>query len=107
MMSIIEESQTKPQTKDKTKGDNNKRIHSVTGYSDSENMWQRLGNLERDNAQNTNKYPNNKSTFIIQVQDKVFKLKKNPAYGGPLNLPVLPDLNPDPETEPGPVVPDE
>ena len=30
-------------------------------------------------------------------------MKKNPAYVGPLNLPVLPDLNPDPETD-GPVV---
>ena len=35
------------------------------------------------------------------MQDKVFKLKKNPAYTGPLNLPVLPDLHPDPEIDAG------
>ena len=33
------------------------------------------------------------------MQDKVFKLKKNPAYTGPLDLPVLPDLHPDPEID--------
>ena len=70
-------------------------------------MWQKLASLERDNAPNVTKFPNNKSSFIIQVQDKIFKLKKNPAYTGPLNLPDLPDLHPDPEAEPDDAIPTE
>lgn len=42
----------------------NKRIHPVTGYSDFENMWQKIGNLEKD-LPHTNKYPNKRSQFII------------------------------------------
>ena len=72
------------------------RIHSVPGYSDSENMWQRLTNLEKETISNVTRYPNNKSTYMLQVQDKVFKMRKNPAYTGPLNLP---ELQPDPAEE--------
>ena len=54
MMSIIEEN-------DKKTGQNNKRIHTVTGYSDTENMWQKLANLEKDPVPNMDKYPNKKS----------------------------------------------
>ena len=72
------------------------RTHPVAGYSDSENMWQRLANLEKDTISNVTRHPNNKSTYILQVQDKVFKMRKNPAYTGPLNLP---ELQPDPAEE--------
>ena len=57
-------------------------------------MWQKLANLERDAAPNMNKYPNAKSQFILQVHDKIFRLKKNPAYKGKLELPILPDMVP-------------
>lgn len=69
------------------------RIHPVSGYSDTENMWQRLANLEKDTISNATRYPNKKSKYVLQVQDKVFKMRKNPAYTGPLNLP---ELQPDP-----------
>ena len=72
---------------------NRSRIHPVPGYSDSENMWQRLANIEKEAIPNPNKHPNNKSLYTIQVQDKIFRMRKNPAYTGPLNLPELP---PDP-----------
>ena len=65
-----------------------KRIHPVTGYTDSENMWMKIGNLEKD-LNNTNKYPNKRSQYIVQVNDKIFKLRKNPAYTGILDLPEL------------------
>ena len=69
------------------------RVHPVSGYSDSENMWQRLTNLEKETISNITRFPNNKSKYILQVQDKIFKMRKNPAYTGPLNLP---ELQPDP-----------
>ena len=34
--------------------------------------------------------PNKRSQYIIQVNDKIFKLRKNPAYTGILDLPELP-----------------
>lgn len=69
------------------------RVHPVVGYTDSENMWHRIVNIEKEHLSNVTKYPNNQSTYMIQVQDKVFKMRKNPAYHGPLNLP---ELQPDP-----------
>ena len=69
------------------------RSHPVPGYADSENMWHRLVNLEKDNVANVTRHPNKKSLYTIQVQDKVFKLRKNPIYTGALNLP---ELEPDP-----------
>ena len=69
------------------------RVHPVAGYSDGENMWHKLANLEKDKETNVNKYPNNKSLYTIQVHDKTFKLRKNPVYTGPMNLP---ELQPDP-----------
>ena len=71
----------------------NGRVNPVPGYPDSENMWRKLVNLEKDPISTVSRHPNNKSVFTIQVHDKVFKLKKNPAYTGPLNLP---ELQPDP-----------
>ena len=72
---------------------NRERIHPVPGYKDSENMWHRLANIEKEPIPNPNKHANKKSVYTIQVQDKIFRLRKNPAYTGPLNLPELP---PDP-----------
>lgn len=57
-----------------------KRIHPVNGYSDHENMWHKIGNIDSPNFINTNKHANKRSMFLCQVSDKVFKLKKNPAY---------------------------
>ena len=67
-MAIMEETVSKPQSakKDKEKEDKSKkRIHPVTGYSDTENMWQKLACIERDNVPNVSKYPNNKSAYTI------------------------------------------
>jgi len=69
------------------------RCNPVPGYIDSENMWHKLGNLEKDLNSNVTRHGNKKSVYTVQVHDKVFKLRKNPAYTGPLNLPVL---QPDP-----------
>lgn len=70
----------------------------MPGYPDGENMWQKLLNLEKDPVSTVTRHPNNKSTYILQVQDKVFKMRKNPAYTGPLNLPIL---QPDPDEAQG------
>ena len=43
------------------------RIHPVPNYSDSENMWQKLVNLEKDPICTITRHPNNKSMFSIQV----------------------------------------
>ena len=58
---------------------NMSRVHPVTGYSDTENMWVKLCNVEK-NVQVENRYQNDKSLTTIQVSDKIFKLKKNPLY---------------------------
>lgn len=55
------------------------RVHPVAGYSDSENMWVKVCNLEKQEV-NTNKYKNNRSEVTVQVSDKIFKLKKNSHY---------------------------
>ena len=49
-------------------------------------MWTKIGTMEKE-IPNTNKYPNNRSHYTIQVTDKVFKLRKNPAYKGQLAIP--------------------
>lgn len=61
---------------------NAKRIHPVPGYSDTENMWEKLLNLERTVAcpPPPTGCLNNKNRFNIAVQDKIFKIKKNPSY---------------------------
>lgn len=41
------------------------RVHPVPGYSDGENMWFKLMNLDKDPVANVTKYPNKKSTYII------------------------------------------
>ena len=58
VMSAIKENGPNPQQ-------NNKRVHPVTGYADSENMWQKLASLEKDNIPAKNKYPNKRSQFVI------------------------------------------
>ena len=57
----------------------NQRIHPVEGYSNSENMWEKLWNLDKPD-QPPNKYPNFRSEFIISANNKQFKVKKNPLY---------------------------
>ena len=54
-------------------------------------MWLRLANIERDTISNATRYPNNRSLFTIQVQDKIFKMRKNPAYSGPINDRIIPE----------------
>ena len=42
-------------------------------------MWEKIWNLEKpDNP--LNQYPNNKSEFLIHINDKQFKVKKNPNF---------------------------
>ena len=55
------------------------RIHPVAGYSDTENMWVKICNIDKEEKIG-NKYQNDKSMVQIQVSDKVFKIKKNPLY---------------------------
>jgi hypothetical protein len=59
-----------------------KRIHPVDGYSDSENMWEKLINIEKcQHCPPTHpRDSNNKNRYTIAVQDRVFKIKKNPFY---------------------------
>ena len=52
----------------------------MPGYSDHENMWVKLCNIEKLEPQSHVKYPNEKSLVTLQVSDKIFKLKKNPWY---------------------------
>mmetsp|Transcript_38031 Transcript_38031/g.49939 ORF Transcript_38031/g.49939 Transcript_38031/m.49939 type:complete len:108 (+) Transcript_38031:1645-1968(+) len=72
---------------------NHNRVYPVPSYPDSQNMWHRLANVEKDPFSNPNKYQNKKSLVLLQVQDKVFKMRKNPAYTGLMNLP---EMEPDP-----------
>lgn len=44
-------------------------------------MWEKLANLEKQNAPNFDKkYANNKNKYLINVHDRVFKVKRNPDY---------------------------
>ena len=54
----------------------------MPGHSDTENMWEKLLNLEKVAVcpQLPPRYQNNKSRYSIAVQEKVFKIKKNPCY---------------------------
>ncbi len=60
------------------------RIHPVEGYSNSENMWEKLWNLEKAEAP-PNKYPNQRSEYLVNVNKKQLKIKKNPLYRKILN----------------------
>ena len=55
------------------------RVHPVTGYLDTENMWVKLCNVEKTEI-NKNQFQNDKSAVTLQVSDRIFKLKKNPLY---------------------------
>lgn len=59
-----------------------KRIHPVHGYSDSENMWEKLINIEKCSScpPIPPRDQNNKNQYTIAVQDRIFKIKKNPYY---------------------------
>ena len=69
------------------------RIYPVPGYSDTENMWDRLMNVENDKPPRLNRYANSRSPITIQVEDKMFRMRKNPAYVGELNLPMKTDMS--------------
>ena len=45
-------------------------------------MWKKIANVGPDlkKDENPSHYPNNFSFAIIQVEGKVFKLRKNPGY---------------------------
>ena len=59
-----------------------RRIHPVKGYTDSENMWEKMLNIEKTPIcpMCPLRFQNNKHRFNIAIQDKVFKIKKNPTY---------------------------
>ncbi len=43
------------------------RYYPVPGYSDTENMWHRLGNMDKDPIPNVTRHGNKKSVFTVQV----------------------------------------
>ena len=51
------------------------RVHPVEGYTDKENMWEKLWNLDRADPP-PNKYPNNRSKYFLVVQDKSIKARR-------------------------------
>jgi len=55
------------------------RVHPVPGYSDTENMWVKLCNIEKQDVIK-NEFKNDKSLVSLQVSDRLFKVKKNPFY---------------------------
>ena len=71
----------KPESPPQQEGEpiNMSRVHPVEGYSDSENMWVKLCNCIKDHPVE-NKHQNGNSMVTMQVDGKVFKLKKNPFY---------------------------
>lgn len=56
----------------------------MKGYSDNENMWEKLLNVEKSEKCPATKYPNNKHEYTICVVDRVFRIKKNPYYSSKL-----------------------
>ena len=56
-----------------------KRIHSVAGYPDNVNMFEKLLNVEKTVNQPSvqHKHTNNRHRYSISVQDRIFKIKKN------------------------------
>ena len=76
------EAENNPENEEKLKKEPkiNSRIHPVTGYSDTENMWEKVWNLEKHEMP-PNKFPNCRSEFNIHVNEqRQFKLKKNPLF---------------------------
>ena len=59
-----------------------KRIYPVEGYNDHENMWEKLINVDKCGTcpPSDHKLSNNRNRYVIAVQDKMFKIKKNPVY---------------------------
>ena len=58
------------------------RVHPVIGYTDKENLWEKIWNMERTDAP-PSKYTNNRSSFYLQVEGKQLKLKRNPLLDPP------------------------
>ena len=59
-----------------------RRIHPVEGYPDNVNMFEKLINVEKIQNQPAvpHKHTNNRHRYSITVQDRIFKIKKNPSY---------------------------
>jgi|LauGreDrversion4_2_1035121.scaffolds.fasta_scaffold28711_4 hypothetical protein len=65
---------------DAEKHPSNSRIHHVDGYSDTENMWEKVWSLERQEAPQF-KNLNHRSEFLFNVnENKQFKVKRNALY---------------------------
>jgi len=58
----------------------NKRLYSIKGYSDHENMWEKLLNVEKCAICPPTKYPNSRHEYTTCVEGRVFRIKKNPYY---------------------------
>jgi len=43
-------------------------------------MWEKIWNLEKSDLVAPNKFPNWRSEFLLQVNDKQLKLKRNQYY---------------------------
>jgi hypothetical protein len=54
----------------------NSRIHPMPGYSNTENLWEKITNLERTEMP-PNKHSNHFSEFVITVNERQLKLKRN------------------------------
>ena len=54
----------------------------MEGYTDTENMWEKLVNLEKVNICPTLslKQVNNRHKYVVTVADKILKVKKNANY---------------------------
>jgi hypothetical protein len=58
---------------------NNSRIHPIPGYSNTENLWEKINNLEKAEMP-PNKHSNHLSEFLITVNERQLKLKRNPLF---------------------------
>jgi hypothetical protein len=53
----------------------------VDGYSDTENMWEKVWSLERPDPLPPMKHLNHRSEFLFQVNEqRQFKVKRSPLY---------------------------
>lgn len=52
----------------------------MEGYTDTENMWEKLVNLEKVNTCPSLKQVNNRHKYVVTVADKILKVKKNANY---------------------------
>lgn len=75
---IVNESDENIEGQDK-EVNKNSRIHPVPGYSNTENMWEKIWNLDKPDLA-TNRYPNHLSEYFLHASEKLLKVKKNPLY---------------------------